>query len=60
MRCPSCGFESPDAFKFCGGCGAALGRVCAGCGFESPPGFRFCGECGRALDAEPTAPGEGA
>ena len=24
MRCPSCGFENPRGFKFCGGCGAGL------------------------------------
>ena len=24
MRCPSCGQESPDGFRFCGSCGAAL------------------------------------
>ena len=24
MNCASCGFESPDGFKFCGGCGQRL------------------------------------
>ena len=24
MQCSSCGFESPDGFKFCGGCGQPL------------------------------------
>jgi class 3 adenylate cyclase/tetratricopeptide (TPR) repeat protein len=25
LACPSCGEESPDGFRFCGGCGAVLG-----------------------------------
>jgi class 3 adenylate cyclase len=24
MRCPRCGLESPDGFRFCGACGASL------------------------------------
>ena len=28
--CSNCGTENPAGAKFCGGCGAALGRVCAG------------------------------
>lgn len=30
-RCPSCGFESPASFRFCGHCGGKLGE-------SSPPG----------------------
>ena len=27
MKCPSCAFENPDGFKFCGSCGGALGAA---------------------------------
>jgi adenylate cyclase len=49
--CPSCGVPNDPAQRFCGACGAALGRTCAACGQENPPGFRFCGACGTPLDA---------
>jgi class 3 adenylate cyclase len=60
--CPSCGVQNDPAQRFCGACGAALGRTCAACGQDNPPGFRFCGACGTALDAgapstPPLAPG---
>jgi hypothetical protein len=25
IACPRCGQQNPDGFRFCGGCGAALG-----------------------------------
>jgi class 3 adenylate cyclase/tetratricopeptide (TPR) repeat protein/tRNA A37 threonylcarbamoyladenosine biosynthesis protein TsaE len=49
MICPSCGFENPEGFKFCGGCGATLKQVCHNCKNEIPPGFKFCGVCGTPL-----------
>jgi len=49
MKCQQCGFDNPEALRFCGGCGAALASGCPGCGFENPAGFRFCGQCGRSL-----------
>jgi hypothetical protein len=56
MKCPACGFESPDGFAFCGKCGTKLAITCPNCGAESPPGFAFCGRCGTRL-APATAPG---
>ncbi|HVO29159.1 MAG TPA: adenylate/guanylate cyclase domain-containing protein, partial [bacterium] len=29
MKCPSCAFENPPNFRFCGGCGGALGTATA-------------------------------
>ncbi len=55
MRCPSCGFENPEGFRFCGSCGMGLGLMCPSCGAEVPTGHRFCGVCGHPVDAEPSA-----
>jgi hypothetical protein len=49
MRCPACGFENANGFKFCGECGASLKLKCPSCGFANPPGIKFCGECGKPL-----------
>jgi adenylate cyclase len=56
MKCPSCGFDNPEGFVFCGSCGATLGRACPSCGAENPEGFRFCGTCGRPLEGSLPAP----
>ena len=50
MRCPNCGFDNPEGFRFCGSCGATLVQACPNCGAEVPPGMRFCGSCGYAID----------
>ena len=50
MRCPTCGFDNPEGFRFCGSCGSGLAQACPSCGADVPPGFRFCGVCGAALD----------
>ena len=50
MECPKCHFENPERMKYCGKCGAGLGK-------RSPPAaiprirrsFSFCGECGHTL-----------
>src|SRR5215469_13871124 len=47
--CSKCGFENPDAMKFCGNCGTALASRCPRCSFENPAPFRFCGQCGGPL-----------
>jgi class 3 adenylate cyclase/CRP-like cAMP-binding protein/tetratricopeptide (TPR) repeat protein len=59
VSCPVCGTPNPRGFRFCGACGATVGRVCSTCGAEVPSGFRFCGVCGSPqaagdirLDAE--------
>lgn len=49
MFCSQCGFENPDAMKFCNECGNALGALCPNCSFESPSGAKFCGEWGARL-----------
>ncbi len=56
MRCTSCGFQSPEGTRFCGGCGAPFARSCPRCGAASPPEFRFCGSCGAGL-ASPSPEG---
>jgi class 3 adenylate cyclase len=62
MRCPSCGFENPEALKFCGDCGRKLAEQaapklrCGSCGFENQPGVKFCSECGGRFDERPAAP----
>jgi adenylate cyclase len=53
MKCPNCGFEIPDGFKFCNRCGQKLVLICPSCQTANPPGSRFCGECGHNLT--PTA-----
>jgi adenylate cyclase len=50
MKCPACGFDNPEGFRFCGSCGTALARACPTCGAEVPEGFRFCGTCGQPMD----------
>ncbi|MGZ4256733.1 MAG: AAA family ATPase [Gaiellaceae bacterium] len=50
--CSTCGTENPVGAKFCGGCGAALGRVCAACGAENDPSMRFCNQCGAPLEGQ--------
>ncbi|MDP9340819.1 MAG: AAA family ATPase [Actinomycetota bacterium] len=56
-RCPHCGEDNPDRFRFCGSCGHALARTCSNCGAEVPAGFRFCGECGTPIEAGAAAAG---
>ena len=53
--CSNCGTENPAGAKFCGGCGAALGRVCAACGAENDPSMRFCNQCGASLEGQAVA-----
>ena len=53
--CSNCGTENPAGAKFCGGCGATLGRVCASCGAENDPAMRFCNQCGVSLEGQPAA-----
>jgi len=49
MKCPDCGFENLDGFKFCNGCGQKLELFCPSCQTANPPGSRFCGGCGEGL-----------
>ncbi|MCP5200684.1 MAG: AAA family ATPase [Gammaproteobacteria bacterium] len=51
MNCAQCGRENPPENAFCGGCGAALERVCTACARSNPPDHRFCGGCGAPLQA---------
>jgi Double zinc ribbon len=50
MRCAKCGFENPDAAKFCIECAAPFTRRCGSCGTENPPRAKFCLECSKPLD----------
>ena len=49
MTCPHCGSDNPAGKKFCGDCGAALGRRCSRCGADFPAGKKFCGDCGAEM-----------
>ena len=51
VACVACGAENADDARFCGNCGAPLGKVCAACGQPNPADGRFCTSCGTALDA---------
>jgi class 3 adenylate cyclase len=50
MQCTNCGFDGPEAAKFCPQCGARLGCRCGACGHASPSGSRHCVHCGATLD----------
>ena len=49
MQCPKCNAENLDIHKFCGECGAKLGKVCPVCGTTNFHQYRFCSECGHDL-----------
>jgi class 3 adenylate cyclase/tetratricopeptide (TPR) repeat protein len=58
MKCSNCGFENPDGFKFCNGCGQKLVLICPSCRTANPPGSKFCGECGHNLTPTAVPPKE--
>jgi class 3 adenylate cyclase/tetratricopeptide (TPR) repeat protein len=62
VRCSGCGFDNPEAARFCAGCGTGLARSCPACGFAVQDGHRFCAACGHRLAApspqRPAADGE--
>ncbi len=58
MQCPKCRYENPNGIRFCGMCGAPLGRPCSACGFHNPSNFNFCGMCGAPLTPQPEVPNE--
>ena len=49
MNCPACGLENPEAARYCGRCGAALGSECPACGAAVGPGLAYCTSCGAGL-----------
>jgi class 3 adenylate cyclase/tetratricopeptide (TPR) repeat protein len=49
VNCPACGLENPDAARYCGRCGAALGSECPACGAAVAPGLAYCTSCGAGL-----------
>ena len=51
MECPRCRHQSPAGARFCGDCGASLGRTCPACGSLNPSGGVFCSDCGKPLAA---------
>jgi len=51
MQCPRCRHESPAGARFCGECGAPLGRTCPACRTLNAPGNSYCTDCGTALAA---------
>jgi class 3 adenylate cyclase len=55
VECGLCGTLNRDLARFCGGCGAPLGRVCPTCKSEIDGSLRFCDQCGTALD-DPATP----
>ena len=58
MLCPNCKQEIKAGSKFCGKCGARIGRppagpACPACGSPLLPGADFCAECGARVSSEP-------
>ena len=54
LACAACDRGNPPGNRFCGGCGAELGRSCPSCGRENPADHAFCGGCGERLaEAQP-------
>src|SRR5213594_4482960 len=51
MRCPRCRHENRETARFCGECGASLGRgiPCPRCATFNPVSQRFCDSCGQQL-----------
>jgi class 3 adenylate cyclase len=49
MKCPHCGFENPEAAKFCQNCGQPQERRCPNCGTANSMQARFCLNCGHGL-----------
>jgi class 3 adenylate cyclase/tetratricopeptide (TPR) repeat protein len=50
--CGRCGAPLGEGYRFCGGCGAAVG-TCPSCREPLTPGERFCHSCGYALAGHP-------
>jgi double zinc ribbon protein len=51
MQCLRCRHDSPAGARFCGECGAPLGRTCPACGILNAPGNSYCTDCGATLRA---------
>jgi class 3 adenylate cyclase/tetratricopeptide (TPR) repeat protein len=58
MKCPRCLKDNRAPAKFCGQCGAPLGRTCAACGSPLSPSAKFCPECGGRADAAVESAGD--
>jgi class 3 adenylate cyclase len=52
MKCPHCGFENPEAAKFCQDCGQPQERMCPNCGTANSVQAKFCLNCGNKLVAD--------
>lgn len=50
--CPGCGAAAAADARFCGQCGATLGRACAQCSARLAAEDRFCGACGAPVAEE--------
>jgi hypothetical protein len=52
MNCAACGYEAPEGFAFCNGCGAKLELTCAACGAKPPlPQYMTAGAAGMSKPA---------
>jgi class 3 adenylate cyclase/tetratricopeptide (TPR) repeat protein len=49
VTCRACGFENPEAARFCGRCGEVLGGACPTCGAPAAAGLPYCMSCGARL-----------
>ena len=55
MDCWHCGTRVRAGARFCGSCGALLGRNCRACGTQLGSRDRFCDQCGLLLPTGPEA-----
>ena len=55
MKCPQCGFENPEAAKFCQNCGQPQERLCPNCGTANSVQAKFCLNCGNRLIGDTSA-----
>lgn len=60
MKCQKCGFENPDAAKFCIECAGPMEFHCPNCGEITPATGKFCMECAynlvKSKETLPTEP----
>ncbi len=56
-KCPKCGHDNTDEFKFCGNCGLELNnqKICPFCNAENNSEYTFCIKCGKPFNTNATS-----